>query len=451
MKTIPQHTLDFIDSWLELRYLWTNMPGFSVAIAKDGNVIFDKSYGFADTEKKEKLTTKHRFRIASHSKTFTATAVMQLQERGKLKIDDSIVLYLDWLREHKDKRWQEVTLRQLLSHSAGVIRDGEKSDFWQLSQPFPNKQELKSAILKSKLILDPNSKMKYSNFGYSLLGEVIEAASGVSYNDFVTQNIIEPLELKNTTPEYGGEVPFSNGYSRRNPDNSRFKLPTVSTNAMSSATGFCSTASDLVEYFSAQLIGSGKLLKDISKREMQRSHWEVSGNAGWYCLGFEGKDWDGRRVIGHGGGFPGFITQTRFDPKDKLVISVLTNCHGGDASLINRSIFSIIDKLGDKNPNRNLLKYETRTVDLGGINQYVASEDGLLSIFPNKWFPFFEVDLLEKVDDTTFRIKDAINGYYSEGELVSFKFDDDGVVEGVADSGIYTQTSIDGSVPITWK
>ena len=90
MKSISKRTLKFIDSWLTLRSQWAHWPGFTVGIAKDGEVVFNKAYGLANIENNEKLTTNHLFHVASQSKIFTATAVMQLQERGKLRIDMGI-------------------------------------------------------------------------------------------------------------------------------------------------------------------------------------------------------------------------------------------------------------------------------------------------------------------------------------------------------------------------
>lgn len=123
----------------------------------------NEAYGYADLEKKTKLTPQHIFRIASHSKTFTATALMQLQEQGKLRIDDYVIDYLPWLKGHKDKRWQKITIRQLMSHGAGVIRDGLNADYWQLERPFPAQEELKGEILEADIDIDNNTKLKYSN------------------------------------------------------------------------------------------------------------------------------------------------------------------------------------------------------------------------------------------------------------------------------------------------
>ena len=119
-----QKAASFIESWLQSRYDRLDIPGFVVGIAHEGKMVFRRAYGYANLERKEPLTPDHIFRIASQSKMFTATAVLQLQEQGKLRLDDCVTDYIPWLREHQDKRWQQVTIRQLLSHSAGVIRDG---------------------------------------------------------------------------------------------------------------------------------------------------------------------------------------------------------------------------------------------------------------------------------------------------------------------------------------
>jgi D-alanyl-D-alanine carboxypeptidase len=442
-KQALDKSLEFIGSWLQFRYQQEEIPGFAVAIAHKGKLVFSDAYGYADLESKTKLTTSHIFRIASHSKTFTATALMQLQEAGKLRIDDYVVEYLPWLKEHKDSRWQKVTLRQLMSHGAGVIRDGLNADYWQLDRPFPSQDELRREILEAELVLDTNIKLKYSNFGYSLLGMVIEVVSGQPYNEYVTENIVKALGLDNTGPEYTTKIDgrLVTGYSGREIEKTRLPIAPVDTHAMASATGFYSTAEDLCTYFSAHMVGSKKLLTDESKKEMQRIHYHAytPGDRGHtdYGLGLDIEFVGNRKVLGHGGGFPGHITKSMFDPKDELVVVVLTNCLGGPATPIAKGIYGILDyyqkNISSAKPKHDLSLLEGRYMNLWNTTNIVVTGDKVVATYPDTWEPFTEVEELERVNDTTLKVLET-NSFYSEGELVDFSIKN-GVVESINYNG----------------
>ncbi len=425
-------SIDYISSWLRFKYDREEIPGIAVAIAHKNKVILNEAYGYANLEKKEKLTADHFFRIASHSKTFTATAIMQLQEKGKLRLDDFAVDYVKWLNEHTDKRWLKVTLRQLLSHGAGVIRDGKNADYWQLERPFPNDDELKKEILASKLVIENNTKHKYSNFGYSLLGYVIESVSGMPYNDYVQKNIVDELQLTSTGAEYKSDIgdKLATGYTRRDANKSRLPITHVDTQAMSPATGFYSNASDLCKYFSAHFIGSGQLLDDESKKEMQRVqfHCKTPGksNDEDYGLGFEIEYLGDRKTIGHGGGFPGHITKSIADPKDELVVIVLTNCLECPASAINKGIYTIFDyfkeNVKDQKPKHNLSKLEGRYMNLWGMTDIVVTGDKVIAAYPDSWQPLKHPEELEFQDSKTLKVIKS-NSFSSEGELVKFNIE----------------------------
>ena len=452
MKTIPTHTLTFIDSWLKLRAKWESYPGFVVAIAKDGKVIFNHAYGLADIEKKQVMTTHHLFRIASHSKTFTATALMQLKEAGRLNLDDPVVSHLPWLKKHKDARWQYVTLRQLMSHSAGVIRDGVDADYWQLKGDFPDAKKLREEILKADLVFDTNTKLKYSNFGYSLLGMVVESVSKHTYDEYVREHIIAPLGLTHTTTEYSSlQKNAVTGYSRENIDRQRTAFPHVTTGAMAAATGFCSTAEDLCAYCSAHVVGTGKLLSDESKREMQHGWWQAKGfrSNESYGLGLDVVQHKNRSLIAHSGGFPGFITRSYVDSADKIAVVVLTNAHGTAPNLMAKAIFDILDEFGDEPPKAALKKYEGRFVSLHGAVEVIAHAGGLRSIYPNSWYPIDTVDKLEVVGDDTLKIVDA-GSFDNEGELIHYDRDSNGAVKSIRHSGSYMPVSQDGDLIKTW-
>lgn len=433
-KAALDHALAYIDSWLKLRYEREDIPGYTVAIAHKGKLVFNNSYGYADLEHKAKLTPEHLFRIASHSKTFTATAIMQLQEQGKLRIDDYVVDYLPWLKNHRDKRWQKITVRQLMSHGAGIIRDGLNADYWQLGRPFPDAAQLKQDILDADVIIDNNTKVKYSNYGYSLLGIIIEEVSGQPYNTFVTQNIVDALGLQHTGPEYTPAIEnkLVAGYSR--PDIAKKRLPIdhVSTHAMAAATGFYATAADLCTYFAAQFVGSGKLLDDESKKEMQRVQWHLNvpsqDNHEDYGLGMDIEFVGNRRTIGHGGSFPGHSTKTLADTKDELVVVALTNCINGPASSIGKSIFGIIDYFQQNTPTskpkHDVSHLAGRYMNLWSITDIVVTGDKVVAIYPNAWYkPFGTPETLEYVSPNTLKSVNT-DSYDGEGELVTFEIQD---------------------------
>ncbi|HSX18279.1 MAG TPA: serine hydrolase [Candidatus Saccharimonadales bacterium] len=431
----------YLSQWLRLIYEQKNdIPGLVVAVARDGKIIFLEAHGYADLEKKQKMTPDHLFRIASHSKTFTATAIMQLQEQEKLRIDDYAVSYLPWLKKHRDKRFLKVTIRQLLSHGAGLVRDGLSKDYWSLHAPFPDKERLMKDVLESGLVLDTNTKMKYSNYGYSLLGLIVEGVSGNSYNKYVTDNIIKPLGLKYTRPEISADIMdrLVTGYSRIDQHKKRLPIKQIDTRAMSPATGFCSTAEDLCKYFNAQMVGSGKLLDDEFKKEMQRSQWRVENidEREEYGLGFELEYINDRKLIGHPGGFPGHITKSFFDPKDKFVIVVLTNALSSAASRIALSIAKTIDYglNNDEPTDASLLKYAGRYEGLWYGADIVPMGKKLLSINADSWEPFNEPNELEHLAGNKFRIAKT-DSFGSEGETVEFKFDKSGKVDHVLYAG----------------
>jgi D-alanyl-D-alanine carboxypeptidase len=426
-----EHAVEYIKPWLQRLYDLGDTPGFVVAIAHKGKIILNEAYGFADLERQIPMKTGHLFRIASHSKTFTATAVMQLQERKKLKIDDYIADHLTWLKKHKDPKWPKVTIRQVLSHGAGIIRDGNNSDYWNVYRPFPSEDEFKREILDTDLVIENNKTLKYSNFGYTLLGILIAEVSGRQYNDYVTENIIQPLGLKNTGPEYEAsrKEDFVTGYTRMDTKKKRLPIEPIDTRAMSSATGFYSNAADLCKYFSAHMPGSIEILDDESKKEMQRVHWHADNTKDRidYGLGLDIEYAGGRRVLGHGGGFPGNITKSLFDPKDELIVIVLTNTNGSRAGYIDHNIIKVINYFQKNKGTIKWKKYEGRYSDLWHAQDVVAVGDKLVVASADDWEPFGNPEELEHVKGDTFKVSKT-DSFSSVGEAVEFKLDSSGKV-----------------------
>ncbi|HTW06379.1 MAG TPA: serine hydrolase domain-containing protein, partial [Acidimicrobiales bacterium] len=393
---------DYLRSWLAYRYPYSNLTGYTVAISWRGEVVLNEAYGEADVGEGTALTPGHVFRVASHSKTFTATALMQLAEKERLRLDDRVVSFLPWLSAHSDRRFRQVSLHQLLSHGGGVIRDGRDCDFWQLERPFPDAGQLREEVLGSHLVTEPNVALKYSNIGYSLLGMVVEEASGQTYSDYVIDHIVKPLGLTSTGPEWQGRRSEAvTGHTRRDAKGERRAVPQLSTRAMAAATGFYSTAEELCRYFTAHMCGSRQLLSDASKREMQRVQWHVhkpgSDLHEDYGLGLHLEEVGGRATFGHGGGFPGQITRSMAEAASGLAVVVLTNCADGPASEMARGIFGVLDFFErHREPARARWKgLEGRYANLWAVRDLVGAGLGLVATSPDTWQPFKECDKIE--------------------------------------------------------
>jgi CubicO group peptidase (beta-lactamase class C family) len=336
--------LDYIPQWLEYQMRETEQPGCVIAIIHQGKLVLEQAFGCVDIVERETLTPRHRFRVASHSKSFTAAGIMKLREQGKLGLDDLVGKHVGGL--HPDIA--EATIAQVLSHSAGIVRDGSDYDHWQDRRPFPDMAALR-ADLTTAPVIEGNTRFKYSNNGYGLAGLVIEAVTGTPYRSWVRQSIIEPAGLDETEPDMpvAEKVPVAHGHSPRLPLGRRVVVPGDNpTNALASATGFVSTARDLAHWF-AQLDPAAKesVLTVASRREMVRGRWRNphSSIERYYGLGIErGKtaQWE---WFGHGGTFPGFSSRTVALPDPGIAVSVVTNAVDG---LADRRADGAIDILG---------------------------------------------------------------------------------------------------------
>ena len=167
-----------------------------MAIASKDKVLLDQAFGVADLSTGEKLTPRHRFRVASHSKSFTAAGVMKLREQGKLKLDDAIADYVAGV----GRKTGRATIAQALSHSAGITRDGPDCGQYDGRRPYLGAREV-LADLAADPVIEPNSRFKYSNHGFALLGLLIEAITREPYAAWIKREIVDAVGLVETTPD----------------------------------------------------------------------------------------------------------------------------------------------------------------------------------------------------------------------------------------------------------
>lgn len=154
----------YLSRWLATQVETRHVPGAQVAVRLGDELVLSAAFGVADEATGAELTTGHLFRVASHSKTFTAVAVLRLVAAGRLRLDDTVA---ERLPDCADTPLARVTVRELLSHTSGAIRDGVDADHWQLDGPFPDADALRAIVREHGATYAPQERFKYSNIGYA--------------------------------------------------------------------------------------------------------------------------------------------------------------------------------------------------------------------------------------------------------------------------------------------
>ncbi|WP_459500550.1 serine hydrolase domain-containing protein [Bacillus sp. C1] len=322
-------------------------PGI-LAKTSEGGKTWRYATGVADLSNKQPMKTDYRFRIASVTKTFTATVVLQLAGENRLNLDDSIEKWLPGVVQGNGYDGNQITIRQILNHTSGIAeysRSKEADFFTNIKKSF-TAEELVKIGLSLPPDFVPGKGWSYSNTGYVLLGILIEKVTGNSYAEEIETRIVEPLELSNTfLPGNSSVIPgtkHARGYFK--PDGaSELKDVTYYNPSIGSSAGdMISTADDLNKFFSYLL--SGKLLKEQQLKQMLTTVPTGSAEIVGYGLGiYETKLPNGVSIWGHGGGIPGFAT---------FVGGTLGGKHTLAANL------NSLEKANSSNPFQNILLAE---------------------------------------------------------------------------------------------
>jgi D-alanyl-D-alanine carboxypeptidase len=323
---LPADLTDKIDKVATDTLARTGVPSASVAIVKDGQIAYVKAYGDARLEPKTPATSAMRYSIGSISKQFTATAILLLQEQGKLSLDDKVAKYIPDLT-----RANEVTIRQLLSHTSGY------QDYWPQDYVMPGMlqpttaQKIMDTWAKKPLDFEPGAKWQYSNTNYVIAGAIVEKVAHMSLIKFLQEKVFTPLgmtsvmdtdqsKLGDTDPT--GYLRYALGPLRPAPKEGKGWLFAAGELAM--------PAQDLAKWDIS--IIDQKLLKPASYREMQTDVLLKNGLDTHYGLGVDVNSQGGHRAISHGGEVSGFTAQNTVFPDERAAIVVLTNQDAASAS-----------------------------------------------------------------------------------------------------------------------
>lgn len=290
----------------------------SVLVARGDETLFSKGYGSANLEWNIPNSPNTKFRLGSVTKQFTAAAILLLDERGKLKIDDLVRKFVP----DAPAAWDKITLYHLLTHTSGIPNFTNFPDY-RSQEPFPATPEQLVARFRDKpLDFQPGEKWSYSNSGYVLLGYVLEKASGESYQAFLQKNIFDPLGMKDSGYDSNSAVIKSRASGYAPSDNGGFPLNAgfIHMSIPFSAGALYSTTEDLLKW-ERGLFG-GKVLSLASLAKMTTPFKED------YACGVSVRTIKGHKVIDHGGGIEGFTTFLAYYPESKTTVISLSNIGG---------------------------------------------------------------------------------------------------------------------------
>jgi CubicO group peptidase (beta-lactamase class C family) len=417
MEKWLQAAIDYIPRWMDMQMRATERPGVSLAIDHRQQPVLALALGHANLARGTRLTPRHRFRIGSHSKTFTAAGVLKLREQGRLRLDDAVGQHVPGLHPEL----AAATLAQLLAHSAGATRDGADGGQFQDRRPFLNRDEV-LAQLRQPPPIDANTRFKYSNLGYALLGMVIEAAAGEPYAHWMQREVIAAAGLKNTfcdiTP--AARRGLVQGHSGRLLLGERVVVPgDMPTHAIAPAGGFVGTAADVAAFY-AQLLPSARrsLLGVASRREMLRRHALVPHSAVpmGYGLGLMLGSYQGWEWAGHSGALQGFVSRSLVLPDQQLAISVQCNSVDGFSWPWLDGVLQILQTFARHGaPSAATRGWSGRFWSLYGATDLVPMRERVFAIAPTLAAPFTDATELTPQGKDRARISQA-NGFAGYGE-----------------------------------
>lgn len=426
--------LTVLDLWIEERMDYEQIPGLALGLVYGDELVWSAGYGTSDLENETPMTPSTLFRVGSVTKLFTSVAVLQLRDAGRLGLDDPVDEHLPWFSVNSSfSDGPEITVRQLLTHTAGLPREAP-FPYWT-DHVFPSREELKAAVPTQDAIFEPSTRYKYSNLGMALLGEIAAEIKGEPYHEVVRRQIFEPLGMTRSTaaPTALHHQQMTTGYYRRKGNGERRVAEYYETHALAPAANIVSNVEDLAR-FAALMLNGSPVLKPSTVREMRRPHWVYDDWRGGRGLGFSVSRRDGKTLVAHGGWVAGHRCYFLLVPEDNIAVITMANADDVSPTAFGRAAYKMVapaiaaataspsaDNVADPEWQRYIGTY----TDPWDWQYRVLVLDDKLVMVESDYPPSTEEPnrptVLIPVAEHTFRM--------SDGELVVFELDDDGKVQ----------------------
>lgn len=345
-----REALHLLEAWVDAQRAYEQIPGISMAVVHDQELLWAGGFGHADLEDGQPATPGTLYSICSISKLFTSVAVLQLRDAGALRLDDPVARHLPWYDirdEYPDA--PPVTVEGILTHSSGLPRESGYP-YWSAPDfDFPTRDQIRDRLSEQAELYPAFRYHQYSNLGLTLAGEVVAELSGRPYDDYVREEILEPLGLQSTYPEIPlrehGEG-MARGYAALTREGTRPPVKAFQARGIAPAAGYASTVQDLARFASWQFrvleSGGDEVLGRNTLREMYRVHWlDPDWDTKW-GLGFATWREDDRTYVGHGGSCPGYRSHLNLDPESRVATIFMANASGVNSGRFTRRAQAIV-------------------------------------------------------------------------------------------------------------
>ncbi len=354
-KTDYTEAITLVEVWMDAMQKFDEIPGISAIAVEDQEVVWKGAYGEANPEEGVNMETNTICSVCSISKLFTSVAIMNLYEEGKLRLDDRIEEVMPGYDLNQQFELSgPITIRTLLTHSSGLPRENAYSHWTDPSLEFPTKEEILKSLEEQETLYPSSTYFQYSNLAMTLLGYIVEEVSGQSYEEYVAEHILNPLELNDTRPDMPEELwgdQLAVGYTVETIEGIQHKLDMFEPNGVTPAAGFSSTVEDLADFATWQFrlydAQEEEILHPATIKNMHNIHWMDSDFGTSWGLGFSVYKGPGdKKWVGHGGYCPGYRSTLMMNPESKRAYAVMTNSNNPNPGKYARGIHAILSKAG---------------------------------------------------------------------------------------------------------
>jgi serine beta-lactamase-like protein LACTB len=346
-KNLPAATRAHIEKAASSFLAANSVPGIGVAVVQDGEIVWSQGFGMADLENFVPATSSTLFRLGSISKPITATAIMQLSERGKLDLEAEVQKYCPAFPK---KEWP-ITTRELLGHLGGIRHynpDGKGDIPEDSAKHFATMEESLQVFAGDPLVAKPGTKFHYSTYGYTVLGCVLEGAASEKYVDYAKENVFDPAAMEETQADnFFAIVPHRSRWYHKDKSGAVQNAGVLDSSYKIPGGGLISSADDMARFEIAMM--ANKLLKPATREAMWTPQKAADGSQNGYALGWATQKKYGLALVEHSGSQQGTSTSVILVPERRAGVVVLANMDGVDATALATEILKVALDLKDKN------------------------------------------------------------------------------------------------------